>query len=362
MNNLLETGISLVLIFFIFSIITYVIQELVAVNLRYRGKMLWKGIAQLMDGFTLDGRMKLVKDLPKGQSPLTDSFFNHPQIKSLQNNLLQTPAYIPASNFALAVMDLVAKQARVKQNKLFIDFQAGLQTLEHNEGNLYKVLKNLLDTSPDVKELQEKIENWFNEYMNRVSGWYKSHTVVTVRIIALMLALIFNINVIKLAKTIYKDGRVRSSLVVMAEGVVNSPDGITQLYSQSFEKERIVLDSVYKKRADSATTADEKKLIEKERDSVINILVEKYTQQKISAIKSFNTQLDATRLPLGWQNDFWENDLLQGEKGFYAFQSFLLAVIGLLIGAGCISMGAPFWFDMLGKLVNVRNSGKKPVK
>jgi hypothetical protein len=362
MNNLLETGISLVLIFFIFSIITYVIQELIAVNLRYRGKMLWKGIAQLMDGFTLDGRMKLVKDLPQGQSPLTDSFFNHPQIKSLQKNLLHPPSYIPASNFALAIMDLIAKEARVKQNKLFIDFQAGLQTLENNEGNLYKVLKNLVDTSSDIKELQEKIETWFNEYMNRVSGWYKSHTVVTVRIIAFALALVFNINVIKLAKTIYKDGRLRSSLVAMAEGVVNSPNGITQLYTQTFEKENAGIDSVYKKRVDSAATAPEKKLIEKERDSVMNVLAEKYTEQKINAIKAFNSQLNATGLPLGWKNDFWENDLLQGQKGFSAVQSFLLAIIGLLIGAGCISMGAPFWFDMLGKLVNVRSSGKKPAK
>ncbi|WP_431211560.1 hypothetical protein ACQ86N_37945 [Puia sp. P3] len=35
-------------------------------------------------------------------------------------------------------------------------------------------------------------------------------------------------------------------------------------------------------------------------------------------------------------------------------------VIGLAITAFSISAGAPFWFDMLLKLVNVRRTGNKP--
>jgi hypothetical protein len=38
----------------------------------------------------------------------------------------------------------------------------------------------------------------------------------------------------------------------------------------------------------------------------------------------------------------------------------LLLLLGWLITAGCLSMGAPFWFNLLVQLVNVRRSGVKP--
>jgi hypothetical protein len=38
----------------------------------------------------------------------------------------------------------------------------------------------------------------------------------------------------------------------------------------------------------------------------------------------------------------------------------LLLIIGWLITGIAISMGAAFWFDLLGRLVNVRNTGSKP--
>lgn len=360
MNTIIETGISLVLIFFIFSTITYVIQEMIAVNLKYRSKMLWKSMSQLFDGLQLQGRVKLMQALPTTQTPVTNDFYNHPQILSLFKNLNRQPSYIPSANFALAIMDMVAAKAPVKQNKLFEDFKDGLQTFVNNKGNLFEVLKNLLDTSTNIKELQEKIEAWFNSYMHRVTGWYESHTVVTVRLIAVAITLIFNINVIKLVKKIYNDGQLRSSMVAMAEGVVNNPQPITQFYTNTFQKENAAKDSAFKQRIDSAT-GEEKKLIEKERDSVMAALAKSYTDRNILAIKSLTSRLDSTGLPLGWKNDTISKEL-KGTPGSNCITNFLIMLLGWIIGAGCISMGAPFWFDMLNKLVNVRRSGVKPPK
>jgi hypothetical protein len=35
-------------------------------------------------------------------------------------------------------------------------------------------------------------------------------------------------------------------------------------------------------------------------------------------------------------------------------------IAGWFVSGFAISMGAPFWFDLLGKIMNVRNSGNKP--
>ncbi|HLO50814.1 MAG TPA: hypothetical protein VK211_20530, partial [Kamptonema sp.] len=39
---------------------------------------------------------------------------------------------------------------------------------------------------------------------------------------------------------------------------------------------------------------------------------------------------------------------------------FLKVIFGWLLSAGAIAMGAPFWFELLGKFINVRNAGQVP--
>ena len=57
--------------------------------------------------------------------------------------------------------------------------------------------------------------------------------------------------------------------------------------------------------------------------------------------------LEQLGIPLGWQakpkNEEWPNKL-----------------IGLLLTTFAISLGAPFWFDILNKVINLRSSGKAP--
>ncbi|MFN8290335.1 MAG: hypothetical protein U0U70_08765 [Chitinophagaceae bacterium] len=364
MTPVLETAISLVLIFFIFSTITYVIQELIAVNLKYRSKMLWKSMWQLFDGEKLEGRLQLMKSLPTENTTHTDAFYDHPQIKSLKKDLQgkKPPSYIPAANFALAVLNLVAANAPANKGKnnltqttTFEDVKAGLQTYVDSKGNLYTVLKNLLDTSFTIQQLQLKVEEWFDSYMKRVSAWYESQVVTSVRIIAVFLTVIFNINVIYLAKKIYTDGTLRGKLVAMAEKVVDKPEAVTQYYTSAFKTVSANIDSLYQRRLEADSTPEGKKKILAEKAAVLDSLAGVYTQKNSAAIRSMVSQLDAAGLPLGWKNDTLKSQVT-GKPDSNKLINFLLMLAGWLIAACCISMGAPFWFDMLNKLVNVRRT------
>ena len=53
-------------------------------------------------------------------------------------------------------------------------------------------------------------------------------------------------------------------------------------------------------------------------------------------------------LPLGWR-------ALPASPG-----AWLLKVLGLLATAFAMSFGAPFWFDLLNKLVRMRSAGNVP--
>jgi hypothetical protein len=42
------------------------------------------------------------------------------------------------------------------------------------------------------------------------------------------------------------------------------------------------------------------------------------------------------------------------------WQSIVVELIGWLLTGVAISFGAPFWFDLLGQLINIRSAGPKP--
>ncbi len=362
MNGILETGISLILVFLIFSIIAYIIQELISVNLKFRGNMLWKSMAQLFDGYGFTGWRRLCGKLNEGNPPLTRLFYDHPQIQSLMKEKNRQPSYIPAANFALAIMDLVAKEAPADaEGDLFVKVKAGLTTFKTTNGNIGKIIEDLVNTSINIQDLQRKIEGWFNSYMQRVTGWYESHILVSLRIIAVALAIGFNLNVIKLSKAIYTNAELRASMVAVAGNLVDHPEIVNGYLDSAFAKRKKNADAYFSSQvsgADSSNTARIQENNRKWADSIAGIAAD-YTRQSRRQIDTLLRTLSSTGLPIGWSKAVFKADLC-GEDTCDTVWKWLFALLGWLITAGCISMGAPFWFDMLMRLVNIRRAGTKP--
>lgn len=51
---------------------------------------------------------------------------------------------------------------------------------------------------------------------------------------------------------------------------------------------------------------------------------------------------------------------LMGEVGLGRLSTLAGILLGWLVTGVAIAMGAPFWFDLMSKLMNVRNTGTKP--
>ena len=67
----------------------------------------------------------------------------------------------------------------------------------------------------------------------------------------------------------------------------------------------------------------------------------------------------------GWGNDLfsvWNNQKENIRKGFKDWIIFLLnsRLLGWIITALAVSVGAPFWFDTLNRFMNIRNAGRAP--
>jgi hypothetical protein len=190
------------------------------------------------------------------------------------------------------------------------------------------------DSLLDVKT---EIMKWYNAYMDRVTGWYKKKVKDELFWIALCMAIFMNIDVFRLASGIWNDRGLQAVLIAQAEKAVS--------------------DSSY---VDSQICDD------------------LTPEARIKCIKEKYNELKLTDLPIGWISEtkdvqstdalqevaFWKPDFWSGVKNLIQvnakkYLSFW-TIIGWLLTAFVLRQGAPFWFEALSKVVNLRGSGTRP--
>jgi hypothetical protein len=158
--------------------------------------------------------------------------------------------------------------------------------------------------------------------MSQVSGWYKRKVQLMTAVIALLLAVGMNADTIKITSTLWHNPELRAEGIKLAEQRAKQNDSNTASASPTWK----------------ATYTDP--------NDPLNPTVTKMppvTQPE----RQFLSQL------VGWENAPAMKDL--------GLRDGLLILLGWLLTAIAVSLGAPFWFDILNKVINVRNAGKSPV-
>jgi len=342
-STLLDIVIGLIFVYLLLSLICSALNEIIEAWLKKRATDLERGIAELL----LDPQGKgLVQQLY--QHPLVNGLFKGEYKSSLnktwwQNIISRTklPSYIPARNFALALMDTIlpgqaktpsgAAGATVTTTSPAIGAAGApvsspvppagaptpnpLKPLRDAIGNIgdtkvKQCLMTLVDAAGnDVSKARENIEAWYNSSMERVTGWYKRRAQVIVFVLGLGVVIALNADTIAISTSLSRDKAVRDSLVAAAQDYV-------------------------KQQSDNDKAMDR---------------VDKYTEK----IRNLG-------LPLGWSK---ENPLsVPDNTKPDAFMSWLMKIIGWVITTVAISLGAPFWFDLLNKFMTVRSSIKPKEK
>ncbi len=207
----------------------------------------------------------------------------------------------------------------------------------------------------DMDVFKQSVCSWFNDVMDHASGWYKRNTQRILIVIALVLCTLNNVDTISLVGHLSTDPQMRAAAGKEARAFLTTsgpfqnklPPALGEAPNPAANSNDLAAE--YKSAADATTLplwwtkAEWNRLL--------------YT---IEYIKSSVDIADAIRFsgqpPAG----------KQATTAVYRFApnySWLLAKFtGLLISILAVSMGAPFWFDVLNKLVNVRLVGKRPEK
>jgi hypothetical protein len=150
-----------------------------------------------------------------------------------------------------------------------------------------------------VVAFQKNVEAWFNDAMSHVSGWYKRWTQMVIGALALVVVCGANADTIQIVQRLSRDGPLRAALVAAADSAARSaPD------------------------------------------------------QDDARAKAVLEQADNLMLPLGWNR--------ASAAAARTPLGLLAKVAGLIASVLAVSLGAPFWFDTLNKVINVRGAGIPP--
>lgn len=238
------------------------------------------------------------------------------------------------------------------------------QMMEAVRSEFANAAVNLGKIEHNLAALRLNSETWFNESMDRLSGWYKRKAIALAFLIGLVLAAILNVDSIALANHLWKDPTLRQALVANATKFTrdnpdlpeslggDSPQDAVMFFNAQFAGLDIPVGWIYE------TTKLESGQSCSLTQSGENVIWGMYAEVPEAQLKDTEGQKTSTG-----------SEPIQGAL-VPACQSisnlpktaagFAMKLLGFVLSAGAAAQGAPFWFDILKKLVNVRGSGANP--
>jgi hypothetical protein len=322
----LDVAIGLAFIFLLLSLLASAIQEQIAAWFALRASTLEKGLRNMLENSAAAPAGSEVPDVPDQveERTLVDDFYAHPLIRSLykgakflprrtekrQGTPWETgrlPSYISPRAFAVALMDTLAPNAlapdaqgnpRTPQD-MTAAVRAAIAETQIPEGLKHQLLTIVDDARGEIDDFRKGLEAWFDDSMARVSGWYKRHSQLIMLPIAVLIVLGLNANTLTIGDRLWKDSALRAAVVQQAGQATGEGGNVTKAVKD------------------------------------------------VESVKKLG-------VPLGWSkkpDDPRHVDLSDLKSALTALGGWALTVVAIMLGA-------PFWFDALGRLARLRNTGK----
>jgi hypothetical protein len=340
MDRPIEVAIGLGGTYLFLSIIVLALVEGVSGFLNRRGKNLQDALESM---------------LTKG---VATELIAHPLVQSLgkagNNGKVKPPSYLGPTMFSQAMTDVIAKgrDAKTEIDKGYEAFLAGI-----SDDNARKQVQRIVgDKVESVEELQRKLELWFNNSMDRLSGAYKRNTQWFSRGFAFALVFVLNVNTIEMTKMLWTNPEIRAAAVKKAQEIVDQCDQAAKQQPRPNPPETLPgqppptqptqppgqpLPDVTGAPSDVVTTAPDTSGVQQGGRCPDLI---KETEKN---------------LPLPISGRFWDS-MGSGFGAIFGI-AFWTTLLGLFLSVWAVSLGAPFWFDTLRKLSGgIQQSGPKP--
>jgi hypothetical protein len=266
--QILNFVIALIFMFLLFSLFTSWIMEFITQQLNLKGKFLQKKLTEVFNDNHTDW-VKLV--------------FNNPLLKSLTRQGRE-PSQVDPELFSQAVSQVI-------------------QSHSASESEGLPKLLSVIGSSLTPEDNKKAVLNWFEAFNKRVTYWYKETTRKYLFFIGLGIAIMFNVDMIEISQTLWKNPELSEKVAFAAE---------------EFEENQEADDP-------EATAA-------------AKTIIDDYKKSKL--------------FPIGWPKT---------EEGWFCIPqdtNFVSKFFGFILSAFVVTLGAPFWFEALRKVLSLKPSKK----
>lgn len=306
-NPALDIAIGLAFTYGIYSLIATVATEIISTFLKLRGNNLKTAIIRMLDNVSDKKQVSQetqTRTNGKLDADLSREFLNQPEIRFLgrisRNGKERCPSYIKPATFARALLNTIDYNWSETTNF------STLKEKLNPDNPTHKLIINMLDeANGDIAKFKELSAQWFNDTMDRASGWYKRKTQIITLIAAAIIVFPLNLNTIEISRKLSSDKEARIEMVKAAGNYIQTYSQVNGTNQDNLAK----LDSL---------------------NNQMQILLEE--AGKTESILNMNIQ---PQTPSDW----------------------FVYIFGCLLTVVALSLGAPFWFDLLSRFVKLRNTG-----
>lgn len=271
-STVLEVAIGLAFCYGTLALVVSTLQEALAAAFSLRAGMLQEGVKRMLADPRFDALARMLYEHPLVNPQGAGSPGHEGPGRSMPPP--SKPSYIEPDHFAIALVDTIRHG----------EMSVGAAIAAVEDPQLRRTLQALYAQSGgDLQRFQNCIAGWFDSAMERLSGVYKRRQLLVSWLLALLLAIMFNIDSIHLFRTLWQHPALAAQ-IGSAPGALDSA-ALQQLWT----------------------------------------------------------------LPIGWSSFPPVPDA-----------GLLLQMAGWLVTASTTLFGAPFWFDLLQRAINLRSTGAKP--
>lgn len=311
--EMLDVMIGLVTVYLVFGLACTSVVEAVAALLSLRSTFLETAMNEFLAG-----------DISEKKA-FAAAFFEHPLIQSLsrdkRNGERDLPSYIPPEIVGRVVEALLVTDDETLSLPDAVNALPGKS--QEGEKNRIKGLLHTLvvQADGDAAAFRKAVETHFNAVMGRTSGWFKRRQQTISIAVSAVLVIFANVDSVSLVASLSSNPEVRSAMVKNA--------------GELLEKRKAETEKLNKDK-----TTSPKSLTEAET---------KYEAAQ-AAYDTATHFSESAGLSLGWRG-WWT-----AKK---TFSDFVTKFAGLTVSIFAISLGAPFWFDILQRFMQVRTTGPR---
>ncbi len=295
----------------------------------------------------------LLREVYSGEfGGLAHAFYNHALVKTLAKPG-RYPSYVPAHTFAVALMDILdrGRQSASGQNS----GDAAANSLDGiastiaalPESDIKRALGILLKSADNRLDIfQKNVETWFEDSMDRVSGWYKSKSQIITVVVAATITIFANADTVQIARKLFVSPVLREKIAREAAGTSQGQTPAAVTGGQA-----------------GATSQQFASLTREERADLVELTgwtAEFGTFHQIKARQDGKSSAEIDLASI--DGAFPGLDLLREQSVFWTWVWAILPthLLGWFLTAVAASLGAPFWFDTLNKFMNIRAAGTAP--